>query len=659
MTPGRARAWVALSSLALVVCAARFVLRNNLLEHDLAGHLSMATFIREHLWPRAAGWDPRFFCGTPIGQWYPPLVAWLAATLGFAVGVPLALKLVVALAVVATPPALYAFARGYGLSPAGAALATVAGTAYLALDRQELGANFHSTFIIGNVTNGVVLPLMLLALASLPSIGRGSFCAIVRPALLVALVLVTHLVAAMVVLGFVAVERGVATYRDRKLAPPTLAFLALAFSLSAFFCVPLVRGLGFGARTPYSYNQYPTTLLESALVYALLVAVFVRARRRSSPDASPEASPVTSLAAPAIALGLLFVGQSFVFNDFLPAAITLHVHRFTPYARLFALVLVAGLVAPLAEKRAATVVLALGVAAAFIGATRLPSGGVANPPLPPLPSLDARVMVVSSPESEVSDHALQHLVPLRSNNDVGKGLFIELGANAPYLLDLERVIAEKPVRAWGVQSDDPADLTRLPSLAAARLAHLGFGWILANEPIRDVAGIVRDRALGDGFTLHRIGTAVTPLEIWRGGFLPATNDFELRARAWFLGAANEKSLPIRAAESPPPAADGDDARVTSWRRDRDGQWLDFDVSRPSPVLVKTTFAPDWRAEDAAGRALSLFEAAPHLMIVAARDHVRLRYAPASYERALDALAFVAAVICIALATICRLRRRAR
>lgn len=611
---------VTLALLALAV--GPFVAWNNLAAHDLVGHLASATFVREHLFPSPFGWNPLFYCGAPQGQLYPPLLSWTAAALGFVVPVGIALKLTVAAAVLATPPALYACARAHGLDRPAALLAALAGVAYLALSRQELGGNFLSTFETGNLANALGLPLVLAYVAALRRLDRG----VILPSVLLALVLLAHLVGGLVALLFLVVDRVVALRADPKQLARSSAHVALAFALAAFFCVPLVARMRFGASGQLSYDQYPTLVVETVAVYALFAAFFAFApgRRRLLPVA--------------LTAAVLFVMRSFVFNDFLPRAMTIHLHRFRPYEVLFELVMLAALLERWLVRAPRLRWAALGLAAAgvLVGLRGLNVRGVPAQRVPPLGRLDERVLVVSSPESQVSDHALQHLVPMTTGNAAGKGLFIEAAANGRALVDLERLVATRPVRAWGIELAPPDTIVEAAPRAPGLLRHLGFGWVLANEPVREELFEGR-RALGGGFTLYRVGAA--PLvDVWRAPVMNVEpGAFELRGRAWFLSGG---PLPVeRDAPLPPPG----DAGVRKLQRDPHGQWLAFDVAAeaPAPVLVRVTYHPGWRAFDGQGHALPIYRAAPHLMMVVAKGPVTMRFGPRALEWATGGLSAVA------------------
>ena len=181
-----------------------------LLQGDIPGHLETMRWYAEHVWPLPWGWDPRWLLGTPVGILYPPLFHWLGGGLGKLVGVDVAMKLLIFVAVVALPPALAAAARGFGLRAREAALAAAAGLCVLWIPGQGLGGTLRQTFVAGNVANAFALPFFLLLVATLRrGLLRPSRWAL--PALLLASCLLTHFlvgaVAGITVVGFALATR--------------------------------------------------------------------------------------------------------------------------------------------------------------------------------------------------------------------------------------------------------------------------------------------------------------------------------------------------------------------------------------------------------------------------------------------------------------------
>jgi hypothetical protein len=651
-------------ALAIVVVAP-FVLRGSPLRHDHVGHWAAAWFTKERLFPSLFGWNPLFFCGAPQNQLYPPLTTWLSAALGMAMPVARALAVWVGIAVVATPLAIAACARALGLGWRAAALAALGATAFLAADPEELGGTLRSTIEIGNVANALHLPLFFGWIAVLAAgLRRPSLPTLLGASALLGLGLLCHLVGGVVSLvvlaGALAVAARAPTADRRRALEFVVAHGGLALALSAAFTIPLALRLRYGADAVVSFNQHPDPLI-SLLASGAVVAAWLLSRR---PD--PARARLLPLV---VAAGLLLFARNFVFNDFFPASMGLHLHRYRLYDTLL-LVVVAAWWAERALDARPRLALAFALAFAAVATigmarvARLPPLAITVPPIPVEPP--GRLFVVSSPRSQPTDHAVQHLVAVESGRPVAKGLFLEGAGNSRHLLELELLLAHPdfPPRTWGVRLDPPeVRAARRPRLGAL-LRHFGFGAVVADEPLSPSPALGAPRPLADGFQLTPLREPAPLAEIVRGPLAPvAPAAFAEAARAWF-DAPSERPLPVAVAPGAPPptelaANDEPSARVDA-RMDADGQGLtlQIDAARPVPVLVKMGWFPNWLAKDASGRALPLHRAAPSLMLLVAHGPVSLRYGPTRLDVALGVLSVAAwAALLLAAAALALTRRR--
>jgi hypothetical protein len=647
--------------LMLLGCCLVFVRHNNLLEHDLVGHHAAALWSAEALWPSPRGWDPRFFCGAPLGTAYPPLLSWLAAGLGRWVGVGLALKLWVTLGILSTPPCAYRAGRALGLGRTGALAATLAVTLYLVVHPAELGGNLRSTFETGNVGEALGLPLFFAWIASLPAALDGRAA---RTALLLALVLVTHLVTGLVSLAVAATCLVVTTTKGRR---GLVIAGGLAFLLSAFFTVPLVLERKFGARPLISYDQYPDAPVETLLSLLLCVLGVLVARRVVDPRAR------ASRLALVLAAAIILVLRAFLFTA--PPSGGWHLHRFKLFDQLLLLFVAMGALGDRADEATWAPLRWVMPAAAWLalvgvglGLRALEVRGVPAQPFPTealraeLSRRPGRVLVLAAPDRQSSDHVAQHLAALAGAR-VGKGLFIESAALGPLLVELERLTSTATVRVWGIELAGQDELRRMVPRRDALLRHLGFRFILSNDPVRPPAPPARP--IGDGFALTELPAdrasndeAGALAIVWREGLFAAPDDDRgaLAARGEFLEHGGPLPLRARGAPAPPVPSVPAETRVHAKEADA-GQAIEIEVEGHGgasvPVLIRAAYHPGWHARAADGRELAIYEAAPHLMLVFTDGPVRLRFGLSQIER----VAAWASVLGLALAALSAWRRR--
>ncbi len=634
---------IAIEAILVFSVCIPYLIRNNLLEHDSVGHWAAAAFTDRYLFPAVSGYNPYYYCGAPQNLLYPPLLSYLSAALGRLVGVAAGLKLLVAGAAMATPLAAYWCARAHSLRRNPSLVAAVAVFGELALDTRELGGNFASTFVTGNAANALGLPLFLAYAASLAR-PKSKLSAWVLPTILLAANLTTHLVGGLIAVALLAVHGALAARTQR-------AFLLLlhglwAFALSCFFIVPLLAFQNFGSLDNRSYNQYPDSIL--LVVSSMFVLACYYVSRRKSRHA---------LAPLALLCGALLLFHGFIFNDYFPRGSGLHVHRFKLYDEIGLTILAVWLangwliqLPKLKRFSVGSAVCAMALLLSVIGLQSIESRGVPAQPVPNLERLSSRVLVMSSPGRQVSDHALQHLVAMKTGNAVGKGLFIEAAANARVLVDLELLLARDPmqVRTWGIELDAPEKLELLRPKLLKMLERMGFGYVLANEPLREDAGLLRLRDLDHGFTLYRASYAELA-EVWTRPILVLdSSKFTSQREVWPFDDIDALSVERAAKVSMLPAIEQgalEKARVASVRFDSQRQRIELNVESKDavPVLLKFTYMPQFEARDSEGRLLPLLRAAPNLMLVIGRGQIVVNYERTALERTSTTISWAAAV----------------
>ena len=167
--------------------------RSPLNVYDTAGHISLVRVIASDFWPKMSGWNSAELLGWPAGIFYPSFFHWLAATLSFLVGVPVAVKLLIAASIVALPWSLSIFTKSLTENKLWSGLTTLILFLLLLLLPNFLGTGFRSLFQIGLLSNFFVLPFLFLFLATLHK--KTGY---LLPALLLAVIVLTHIVAAVV-----------------------------------------------------------------------------------------------------------------------------------------------------------------------------------------------------------------------------------------------------------------------------------------------------------------------------------------------------------------------------------------------------------------------------------------------------------------------------
>lgn len=245
---------------------------------DTAAHVWWPAYLRDHLLPwRLSGWSPDFYGGFPAGQFYFPIPALAILGLDLIAPYNVAFKLGTVLGPVLLPVGAYVFARGLRLPrPAPAAFA-VAATAFLfftgdpgtssvaqgiAFNQHIAGGSLPSA-LAGEFSYTLALAFALAFLGTLAAslrTGRRMWL----PALLLALVIMSHLVVAIfAVVGALVVWLGAGPLRSFRRAA---AIGVVGGLLTAVWTVPLLAVIGYTTDMRYTaITQYSDYLFPSYL----------------------------------------------------------------------------------------------------------------------------------------------------------------------------------------------------------------------------------------------------------------------------------------------------------------------------------------------------------------------------------------------------------
>lgn len=238
---------------------------------DLGPHLHEPAHLRDHLLPWLSGWSPEWFTGYPSLTFYFPLGALLVVVLDVLLPYNVALKLAAAAGPVTLPLAAYAFGRLTGRRRAGAACyAVLMLPLLLHQDLYQAGGTIGSA-AVGEYGYGLSLSLGLVVVGLAVDGLRTGRRRALTSVLLAATVLLHVLPTVTVVLGVVvgAVLRPAWT-RLRQAA----AVLVTAGALAGFWLVPFVLRNGFTTGPDYPKAEpLSDWLLPGPMLPVVAVAV--------------------------------------------------------------------------------------------------------------------------------------------------------------------------------------------------------------------------------------------------------------------------------------------------------------------------------------------------------------------------------------------------
>jgi hypothetical protein len=689
-----------------------FLLHNNLMKGDGAGHLMLVEFTSEHLLPFGMGWCDRVWGGFPAGQLYPPLFHVLAGALALGIGAVWAVKALVAATWLAIPAVLFVLSRRLGGGHYAPSARSSLGSLLAPPPRGEAAcAPLLQTTLFLAFWCGLQVPTRILGVEAAvgsnleSSLGNGMF-----PSAAGALMALLHLgelvrpagprlPAAAVWLALAALihpvwglTAGVCSLFSALRAgwKWTAGCCAWAFALAAFFAVPFLahRDLSSAIHLPSFWPWW----LWVAVVAGLVLAAWRWTRLGDG------ARLVTAAAAALlvlIAAGDLLGWRFHIYRLTIPVAVLLLPTATVALWRL-PVPLQAGATrdwrggaSRLLRGVLPLLMLALAILFQLAGPVH-PRGNpdLATAKLTATRESGDRVMVISEDLHSPGYMALPYAA-IRGGAAVSHGISVESAPQARLIFGLMTKLCPG-VFAWGVEmNDNPAlaledrDLSR----AKRQLDLLGFSSILTDRKLpRGLAGNGRPPA---ALTFpNYLGREPETIERLSRSYLLSSDGATFQFSQWplqtsgllipgpavagvpadLLGKYADRWF-MHGGEAPVPAVlegmlapiPGATARLTGLSAA--GDRLDFELSLPPapseatcPVYVKVPYHPHWTARDGGGNQLEVVPAGLGMLILARAGQVALEFGTGTCDHVGRAMS-VAALLALLWPILSRLVRR--
>jgi len=604
------------------VLAGLFFRGDFLKTYDAAGHVAAAKAIRELFWPAISGWNPRELLGWPQGVFYPFLFHWLAATLSFLINLDLAVKILIALSLLALPISLFVFARSLTKSEFWSPLITLVLFALLLIFPNFLGTGVRSLFQIGLLSNFFVLPLLFLFLASL------SWKKPYLSAIILSTTILTHLVAGAVATFYLVafIAAGLLIEKDKKFLN-YLKIILVTLLLTSFFWVPMVVNLSYTSVSRHVSSYF----LPNIAVFLASVAILIFAYRRK--ERNILVLGVVALIFSALnSVDALLIGKygtSFVLYPF-------HLYRFQPFSYLFfasALLLTIEksklgiLVEEIKSVKPVTIffVFALIVGYLFLkNPAKLPQASFNVD----RPSAVTGRFLETFKRSEIDPfwYGPQTVIEEKNiNSNWVYGLFTDSSPNAPYIESLKISMAEEKVKEEPFIETKTVDKQRINALLD--LFSINYLVGLNTDPFYSIGSVQingKTEFLNAGIVSEN-----SPVEIIHMPLRAISKDWNGEVENWWLEKGDVKDLPYFAKNKKLNLPSGDklaSAWIVSENINKKGTKinLQIDSKEKVPVLVKLSYFPYWKAYEN-GKEIPIYRAAPNLMLISATGKVNLEY----------------------------------
>ncbi|OGC32817.1 hypothetical protein A2311_05965 [candidate division WOR-1 bacterium RIFOXYB2_FULL_48_7] len=608
---------------------------------DVPGHYFAAWFLKNF----GTDWNPFFYAGYPQDTFYAPLYHYLIVFTSYPFGLTLAFKLVNAASLLLLPGGIYYLARKFVFSPAEASLITLLAFIPIAGLALACGGTLYSLFIIGLGANSLGLVLYLFYFGSLKALCQGDYSAgrFFSLTILAAAIILCHFVVAFAaaITAFTLVLNNL----SRRLLNIIIKHALIALAISAYFWLPLAA---------YSKNAgQPETILSMGFfltIPILLLIIFGGGIARLTSDQRFNQTYFT----------LLTIFAITIFLDFGQVGLPMHAYRFIIYFAILAMMLPVKLIfnrLPQRSWQIAGVVVFFCLVGwqAYLIAVNNPRWQINNNRLfnfydylqayqpysvnPGLPKLDGRIIVLG-PTNPLAPRALEHILALRSGNYFIKGLFGETPNSLP-LNQLEAKLAQ--LLSQGDKAP-PALLNNVRKL----LWLYNINFLLSSSPIKQLPIIttVAVQPQQPKYSLYKLGSGqlVEPLTHQP---LYLIKDWQATVNQW-VNAPDARVL-VKASSLPSSIATSVD-QITSIETTLSPPNLRFIIKakQPIPVLIKMGYFPRWRAT-ANGRPITIYEAAPSLMLVYGLGEVVLTYQATSIDLAGRVISIIGLVMLFVIA----------
>jgi Arc/MetJ-type ribon-helix-helix transcriptional regulator len=656
-TPRRERICDGLGFLAIALVLADYVRPALLFAPGIAAggdtqsHYATFVWFHERLLPalRLHGWYPGAFMGHPLLLYYFPLPFLLMSALAPLLGMPVAFKVGAILGALLLPGAAYAAVRLLGFRFPAPLLAAGAALVFLLLEDNPIWGGTLASTLSGEFAYAYGTALALLTLG----VGYRAYSRGQKPWATAALLALTALAHGYAVLwaGFSLAYLLIPSRRPARTLLWLSSVAAAAFALAGITLVPLIAGWGW--TTPYSDSQIEITLVH--LFPPLLWPFFGVAALALASNA------LAGRRAGGADQRLLFLGYAALVAAGLAAAGTalgLVDVRFVPFAQLAVCLLAAAALGSALARAAAPDLVSFGLILAAIlwsdGQSRVlrswtawsHSGLEAKDLAPAFRRVNAALRGgVSDPRVAVEYGTVNEgagslrifdTLPCFSGRSTLEGVYSQasVGTHAVYyLLSLLGETSPNPFKSRDYGHFDPDE-------AMPRLRLFAVGDVVAVSPsLADAldrrADVLRTATIHPYTVFHlrepqsyveplRFTPVRSPLYGWRDKAYRWFTRTPLPAA--FLVFTDDPRFTLEEPDEwlPPPAVPLEDADTVVATALVEPERILVTTNRVGhPLLLKVSYHPRWRAENAEGPYL----VSPGLMLVVPRaERVTLTYA---------------------------------
>ena len=412
--------------LDVVIVLVPFLISNSLNGFDSPGHLLAAYYVKNSFWPWPDGWNMMTLSGYPQGLLYPSLFHWLVAALGFIFPLELSMKILIVLAILATPILVFILAKKIFKNNLAASFTTVLFGIFYFFET-GLNDNMFCDLLYGMMSHLFSLVLFFAYLLFLFLLTKNSkswrF-----PGLFLALCLLTHIATGVAAFGL-AIIVFLLSKKGTELKINLLKHIALGLLLSAWWWLPFIVNLNYVTGSNASSMTASILIFLSPLILFMNYFVF-------------KIKSENSLFFKSLAIFSGFIIVTCFLSNFLKVeSLPIHFYRFFAYAIFVTPFLFAYLITLRGNKNFPVIhLVAVFCFLFYIFFFRIvPVGPFQSDLLNNLGNYYQNGRVIANGFSRKLDsrfHSVRMDLPLKNNIPIFEGLFVESSANGWYIMSL-------------------------------------------------------------------------------------------------------------------------------------------------------------------------------------------------------------------------------
>ena len=631
--------FIIISGLTIIILGIPFLIHNNLNSWDGSGHISALEYLNEKCFPNFVCWNQHYLLGYPQGQFYPQGPYWLSSLFSHILGINviLILKILILISLILFPFSVYYFFRSINLDNSkNIFLTAISYFLFLSVD-PYIGGNLRSVLDIGFYTQFISIPLLFFYAGALKNY-LDKKISILIPTFLLSSIILTHIMTSVGAVIFIFSIFIYLILIEKRSIYQTLEslfiHLFLVAGLTAFWVIPFLLKLSYTSSVRLSANYIISPIYSLLIVFILSLFFLIKKRKDSI-----------------VPLWLLFIILFSVISDnFID--LPLHMYRlsFITYILFISsLSILFFNISSLWAKIVPYTFLFLSIIFLITSYNELNIKGIYEQDVPNLPKIEnSRYYINVIPQFESSPHFLQTIAPYKNDILSTKGLFIEGSKNSPFIMGFEQKIDSRNLVWSSYLPKEYYQNNENYNFINNSYEIFGISHILYSENNLSLEEKInyykeKDKPIFRNTTFKTLKVSDSKI-IESINYTPS--QLKTSISDWFY---NYKEVEYFSIKDIPQYNNYEKGNIENITIKKD--LIEFETDKPSNVVIKISYFPNWKAYDKNGKRIIIYEITPSIMFIHAPEgKISIKYEYLFYEKALIFISFISLIILIYILT---------